>query len=408
MIRKLKTRFVILAMVTLWALLLLVISGLNSLNYLSLLKEADLNIDMIMIEREGQTWFQQYPESLRSRPNRREEIPFEARYFIIYLDENDEITGCDVDRMFMLSEEDALEYGRFYLNQGKEAGLVDWYRYRRIDTYDGSAVVFLDCGRKIDIFLTFMHIGIAMLFLGLGIGFLVIFFLSGRIVRPVAESHTKQKQFITDAGHEIKTPLTIINANLDLLEMDLGENECIEDIRQQTGRLRSLTNDLVLLSRMEEGGNTMEKIDFPLSDVVADAAKAFRAPLSQRDCELLIEIEPMLSMHGNSKALEQLTSILLDNAVKYSAPGAVCCRLERQGKSIVLSVSNPSFERLSEEQLSHLFDRFYRSDSSRNSETGGHGIGLSVALAIVTAHGGSIKAVNTEDMIFRITAQFPV
>ena len=153
------------------------------------------------------------------------------------------------------------------------------------------------------------------------ISFFIILFFSGKIVRPVAESHEKQKRFITDAGHEIKTPLTIIKADVDILEMELGENEWLSDIQKQANRLTSLTNDLVYLSRMEETNNSIQMIEFPLSDVVSETASSFQA-LAQTQGKLFqCNIQPMISFTGNEKALQQLTNILLDNALKYSPTG---------------------------------------------------------------------------------------
>lgn len=237
---------------------------------------------------------------------------------------------------------------------------------------------------------------------------ILLLLLSKRIVRPVAESYEKQKQFITDAGHELKTPLTIIGADADLAEMECGENQWIQDIRRQTQRLTELTQDLIYLSRMEEEGLSLQSIDFPLSDVAEEMAHSF-LPLAQNQGKRLeIAVQPMLSFRGDEKSIRQLCSILLDNALKYSPQeGELLFRLEKQGKNILLSVSNTTSQPIKKEELCHLFDRFYRTDPSRNSQTGGYGLGLSIARSIVTAHKGKIRAESPQESVLTIQVTLP-
>lgn len=248
-----------------------------------------------------------------------------------------------------------------------------------------------------------------MVLVGFAIVFFVVSFCAGRITKPISESYEKQKQFITDAGHEIKTPLTIIIANVDVLEMDIGKNECLEDMKRQAKRLTALTNDLVYLARMEEAENTLPMIEFPASEVVSEAAMPFQALAQAQEKEFICDIQPMLSMRGNNKAISQLVSILMGNAFKYSpAGGTVSLKLAKQGKSLSLTVYNTTQTEVNEQDLHHVFDRFYRSERSRNSETGGHGIGLSIAKAIVTAHGGKIHASTEDGKSFLVTVVLPI
>ena len=232
--------------------------------------------------------------------------------------------------------------------------------------------------------------------------------MANRIVRPIAESYEKQKRFITDAGHEIKTPLTVIAANVDLLEADIGENECLSDIREETARLSSLTGDLVSLSRMEEAEGAILKTDFPISDLITEETNTFRAPITAQKKNFSVQVSPNLTMNGSPGAIRQLISILLDNALKYSPEGGgIALSLTASKKELFLTVSNTTKEVMREEELPRLFDRFYRTDTSRNSETGGHGIGLSIARAITDAHGGRISASVKNEYEFTVTAIFP-
>ena len=232
--------------------------------------------------------------------------------------------------------------------------------------------------------------------------------LSSRIVKPFSDNYEKQKRFITDAGHELKTPLTIINADAEVLEMDFGENEWLKDIQGQTERLADLTNALVLLSRMEEGWNKEMEIDFPLSDIVEEVIHTFQAPARIQEKTLTSVIAPMISMKGDERAIRSLVTILLDNAMKYSdEKGRVTVTLEKQGKRIRLSVCNTT-EHITKEQTAHLFDRFYRTDDSRNSRTGGYGLGLSIAAATAASHRGKITAVTEDEKSLLVTVVFPL
>ena len=208
----------------------------------------------------------------------------------------------------------------------------------------------------------------------------------------LAESLEKQKQFVTNAGHEIKTPITIIDADLEILRMETGDNEWVQDIRAQTARLAALTNDLICLSRMEEEEVQAKRIEFPFSDAVRETAESFQALARTRGRTLRIHVEPMLSYVGEEKSLCQLTEILLDNAIKYSREGdEVRLTLEKQGRLIRLAVDN-GVQNLPKDVVDNMFDRFYRGDRARASEGGGYGIGLSIAQAIVSAHRGKISA----------------
>jgi len=407
MIRKLKRKFVLLSMTSLLVLLAVIVAGMNLLNYRSVVEEADAILS-VLSQNKGM-----FPDSA-GRPDRKSpprfspETPYESRFFSVFYDETGRAVNADVRKIASISQEDAVSLADGVLEKDRLTGFAGSYRYMVDSAPGGTRVTFLDCGRRLDAFRQFLISSVFMSALGFGAVFTVILILSGRIIRPIAEAYEKQKRFITDAGHEIKTPLTIINANVDILELELGgENESLADIKGQTQRLKSLTEDLVMLSRMEEAEDKLLKIEFPVSDVVLEAAGKFRALAESENKELICEIEPMLTLNGNDKSIRQLVSIFLDNALKYSPEGSkIKLTLARQGRTIRLSVSNAVNFDLDPAQLERVFDRFYRTDSSRNSETGGHGIGLSVAKAIVTAHGGKIAAAVEGEKTFVVSALF--
>ena len=273
----------------------------------------------------------------------------------------------------------------------------------------GTRVIFLDCGRSLSSFRSTLLASLGLSALGLLAVLVLLLILSRRIVRPVAESYERQKKFITDAGHELKTPMTIISADVDLAETDCGENQWLADIRRQAQRLTGLTNDLIYLSRMEEEQPKLQYIEFPLSDVVEEMAMPFQAPAKSQGKEPSLHIQPMLSCTGDEKAIRQLLSILLDNALKYSpAGGKLELRLQKQGRNLLLTVFNTTSQPVERDKLPHLFDRFYRSDQSRNSQTGGYGLGLSIARSIVQAHKGKIRAESPDGNSLLVIISLPV
>ncbi len=408
MIKKLKIKFIILSMTSLFVLLTVIVAGMNIINYSAVVNEAD-EILSLLTQNKGA-----FPNLADNNKNRlphgmSPELPYESRYFSALLDHSGDIIYTETSKIASIDSTSAVEYAHAATNKNTEKGFIGNFRFISYIEGQNSRIIFLDCGRKLNTFYNFFYASCGMAIAGLIIISFVIIFFSGKILRPIAESYEKQKRFITDAGHEIKTPLTIINANADVLEMDLGTNEYLEDIQLQTKRLTSLTNDLVLLARMEEAEDSMQMIDFPISEVIADTALPFKTLAQTQGKDFICNIQPLLSMNGNDKSIRQLISILMDNALKYSPEGGkIALDFFKQSKTLCLTIFNTADTEISHENLNHVFDRFYRTDLSRNSETGGHGIGLSVAKAIVTAHGGKIQATSQDGRSFQITVTLPI
>ena len=384
----------------------------------------------------------------RGKPFSSRDEAEETRFFSVLLTAEESVVRANTDRIYAVDDSAAAGYAKKALEAGGESGWVDEYRYAVTDEGTMTRITFLDCSTSLAQFRQFLRASIIMSLAGLLIIFGFICYFAGRIVKPVAESYDKQKRFITDAGHEIKTPLAIIKANIDVMRMDLEDieaagktiaagdgtrdpqpdsagaeatenagniseytaslSESLGDIDSQVDRLTSLTNDLVYLSRMEEAGNALTMTEIPVSDIVAETADSFEALAAERKKTLSIDVAPMLTMQGSIKEIEKLVSILTENALKYSPEGdEVKVSLRKEGKTVVLEVRNKAVDPLSDEDLAHVFDRFYRSDKSRNSASGGHGIGLSMASAIVTAHGGKIRARSGDGSEFIVTATMP-
>ena len=268
------------------------------------------------------------------------------------------------------------------------------YRYRVTKTGDGTKYVFLDCRREISNFQTVLITTVSVSGLGLAAVFVLVVIFSRMVFRPVEESIQKQKRFITDASHELKTPLTIIDANTEVMEMESGESQWTKSTRKQIQRLTGLVQQLVTLSRLDEEKGLQDIAEFDLSEAVAESVQPYGALAQTKEKHLTLNIEGGLMYTGDEKSIRQLSGILMDNAVKYSSEkGNIALTLKKKGKKILLEVYNDA-DGLPQGKLDVLFERFYRLDSSRNSGTGGSGIGLSVAKAIVQAHKGKITAEN--------------
>ena len=214
---------------------------------------------------------------------------------------------------------------------------------------------------------------------------------------------------LRQAGNLVPVLMLTAKSEVDdkVLGLDLGENEWINDIQEQSRRLAALTNDLILLSRLEEDNTQMQLLDFPISDVAEEVAHSFQALAITQKKEFSVSIQPMLTLCGDEKMIRQLLMILLDNALKYAQTGGrISLTLEKAGKALNLSVFNTT-EHIEKAQLPCLFDRFYRTDRSRNSQTGGHGLGLSIAAAITAAHKGKITASTEDEKSLRIQVSLP-
>ena len=401
MLQRLRIKFVALSMGLLLLVLALIMALVNLLNYHTVCTDADRLL--AMLSDNGGSFSENPDPHQKMSP----ELPYESRYFSVQFDASGNVTLTDTGKIKAIDTSKAISYATLVVNSGKAQGFLSSYRYLVKEQETGSIVVFLDCTRSLSSARSFLAISITISAVGYLLVGILLFLLSSRVVKPIAESYEKQRRFITDASHDLKTPITIIDADASVLEMDLGENEWLMDIQKQTRRLADLTNDLVLLSRMEETDRALAMIEFPLSDLVSETASPYEALAISKGKSLVLDIAPMISYTGNEEALRKLLSLLLDNAMTYSLEqGTIRLSLKQEEHAVMLTVSNPC-ETISDSDVRHLFDRFYRTDQSRNSATGGHGIGLSVAKAIVLAHHGTITASTPDGQSLTFTIRLP-
>lgn len=414
MINRLRNRFIRIATLSVAAVMLLLTAILNTANFIS--TDRDLRNTLTLIyenegtiptaSRSGQT----PPErdappadapAMKDRPSGpfTEETPYSTRYFVLrYLDDGT-LTMADLDKIAAVTEADTDEYLAAAVSSGAGYGYYGQYRFFVAHTGDDrNMAIFLDsyqAFRSMRLILIWSLIADAACTL---LVLLLVVLLSRRAIDPVVRSAERQKQFITDASHELKTPITVITTSLKVLEMDVGKQKWIDKALGQTEKLTGLVNSLVTLSRMDEEESPLRMADFPVSDTVRETAESFRDFAQEKGHDLELSVTPELTYCGDEYAIRQLVSILLDNAIKYALPGTqVSLSLEKRRRGVALQTTNRC-DISQPIDTARLFDRFYRADPSR-STTGGFGIGLSIARSIAEGHRGHISARLDGDQI---------
>jgi len=396
MIYRLQKRFILISTVAVLTVVALVFGVILVLNISSMNRNMDMLADRVS---EGGGRFPgsfDEPPSFDKIPPRNEpnfefitpETPFSTRHFTVFFDTQGAIIRTNTESIYSITEEVAVTYAERVMDGGKERGWISNYRYKVFSTDMGTGVVFVDGSMSRSSLMQSVTIAGFVLLGCAALVLILIFLLSKKAVKPIAESYEKQKQFITDANHELKTPLTLILANLDIAEIELGQNEWLDDIRSEGHRMTELVNQLVALSRMDEDGHKMNVIEVSFGELVADTVAEFEPLARARGKALAAEVDRKITCLGDEALLHRLVGILLDNAIKYCDQGGEIGVNLYRGRKIVLTVEN-TYAAVGEIELQKLFDRFYRADKARKY-TGGYGVGLSMAKAIVEKHKGEI------------------
>lgn len=319
-----------------------------------------------------------------------EETRFSTRFFTVRYDRTGDIISEDIENIASITGETAREYALEAVGTGSVRGWVGGYRFKVYDTSKGQAIIFVDGNMNRSVTnMLLITAGFVLILSSIVILTLIIIF-SKRAVKPVAESYEKQKQFITDANHELKTPLTLILTNLDIVEEEVGKNEWLDDIRAAGERMNELVKQLVTLTRMDEDRTDMGRENFSLSDAIADTVSEFQMLSEERGKPIKAAVQPGVGYCGDEAGIRHVVSILLDNALKYCDPGGEICISLTEKHCPVICVEN-TCNMVDTMELDKLFDRFYRADLSRKF-TGSFGIGLSIAKAVVQKHQGEISA----------------
>ncbi len=305
----------------------------------------------------------------------------------------------------LIADQDALQSKVIEaLGKGKSSGFIGSYRFLKVETDVGNLILFLNCQRELDSYESFVKNSV-LISIGVILSVLVLIILiSKKVIAPIQETYLKQKQFITGASHELKTPLAIISSNADVLEMMNGDSKWTTNIHNQVDRLTSLVNSLVVFSRMEEK-DTVERTSFDLAETLKSRIEDFDELANFQKKYIVTDIDENLNYYGEKDSIIQLMDILLENAIKYAPEDSdILVKLNKNRKYATLKVSNKA--NVVKGDLSKVFDRFYRLDESRNSAIKGYGIGLSMAQLIAEKHKETIQAYAPEDGVFKIEVRF--
>jgi len=341
-----------------------------------------------------------FGENLPFRPDMIDkEASFTTRFFTVKFASDGTAISADIRSVSGVTSDEATEYAKEVINGRNERGWKNDFRYKKYDTGNGTAVVFINGSSEKRTNQGFLFIA-ATVFAASGVFIiLLIILLSKKAVKPTIEGYEKQKQFITDASHELKTPLTLVRTNLDIIEAENGASEWLSDVREETEIMTELVNRLVTLARMDEEQNKLTAVPFNLSDVAAETVSVFSFAIEKNRKSLFVNISSSVVYNGDEALIRQLISILMDNAVKYCDENGNIRVSLYGGKHPVLTIDN-TYSAVGSIDLTRLFDRFYRADKARTYGSG-FGIGLSIAKSIVEKHHGGITVLNPRPGIIR-------
>ncbi len=312
----------------------------------------------------------------------------DARYFRVSFNPVDKTFETDLTHTSLVTQSIAMEYAKEVIDANSSSGYAEYYRYLVHHGKDGVRITFLSQYEAMEAFRNHAETLILVSVGGIAVMAIFLTILSAKVVSPLVKNHQRQKEFITSASHELKTPLTVICADAQLLESEIGGNEWLSDIIKQTTNMTEMTNKLVYLARAEEQDNHFVKIKFPVSDVAKDVAEPYRSVAQNNGKNYTLDIQEGLSYCGDEKAIHELMAALLDNAFKYSTDGgSVSASLATEGKGIRFTVKN-TVTGIDPKQVELFTQRFYRNDTSDKIK--GFGIGLSFAQVVAEAHKGKL------------------
>lgn len=410
MFRRLKAKFIAITSVAILLVIMMVLGVVNIGTTLDVYNEVAGIIDII-IENDGV-----FPGFDQQNPVVKDNTVFSItpeteyilRYFSVLISDNN-IEYINTTHVAAVSEEEAISLSRQAYHADAVNRLTIHYNGRiymyKIAVYDDDTdiLVFLDVTDRLSSVTELIKFSLIVGLLSMLLFVLIVSLFSQKAIKPMIDNMERQREFVTNAGHELKTPIAIISANTEVLEMMNGKNEWTDSIMSQVKRLSGLVNNLLRLARMEESADiVLENVDF--SKEAKDVAESMRPVIENADKTLTVSIEEGVIVQAEASNLHELVNILVDNAAKYCDDhGSIRVELYKKGKNAILNVSN-DYENADKTDTKRFFERFYREDESHNSGKQGYGIGLSMAEQIVKMFGGKISAATKgKEITFTVT-----
>ena len=404
MFKSLRRKFVATSVASVAVVIILMASTLNFINYYKMGQRVDDSLYEASKSSALVTIFSDGEEDMIVTKNTASKTPNNNGFSIAKIDENKNVIRSYRDDVLIKGKDDLQKLVTGAVNESSTSGYVGTYRYLKVNNDAGNLVLLLNTQRDLDSFHAFMRNSIIVSLIVILSVFILLVLISKKVISPIQQSYQKQKQFITDASHELKTPLAIIRSNTDVLELENGDSKWTKNIQNQVDRLTSLVNSLVVFSRMEEK-DTIEKVKFNLSESLHARIDDFEELASFQKKHFNADIDNNIYYRGEQQAIVQLMDILLENAIKYATKETnINVTLKKNKKYATIRISNKA--NVKKGDLRKVFDRFYRLDESRNSTIKGYGIGLSMAKLITEKHKEVIKAYAPEDGIFNIEMRF--
>lgn len=404
MTRTLKKRFIMFTMTAVSCLLLFIVLAINGLNGIMLERRSDMVLRTLM-DADGAFHKMDFRRPPPFSPPLDMDRMRASRFFIVKTGADGTVSDINMEQISSVDAETARRYAEKVLRSGDTSGQVEGYKFAIKATGEDRLIFFMDNSEQTESFFTVLMLSCViaalcwLVLLGIVIG------LSGRVLRPVIEGMEKQKQFITNAGHEMKTPLAIIQSNNDAMALICGENKYNIHIRNQTRRLNVLMSNLLTLAKLDEG-LPMPLQPVSIKELANELLGVYQEQAQRRNVSFEAAVQD-ITAQTNADSLRQLLTILLDNAVKYTTEnGRIVFSIQKEGKRIRVVEEN-TCDKAAEPDPEKLFDRFYRGDAARTQreDLSGYGIGLSAARAICENFGGTLTAKYTADGI-RFTAEF--
>lgn len=406
MMRTLRKKFILFAMSAVTVLLFVLVGAINGLSWIMLDSQTDYILDNL-VHSDGMREQMHFHEQPPFLPRLNMDTMQSARFFTVDLDKDGNIVRTDTERISSVNDESARALAKEVTAKNKVSGKKDSYKFKVIDTENGKKIFFIDMSWAISMMLTVIVTSCCIALICWLISFSFVALLSKKVVRPIIANMEKQKQFITNAGHELKTPLTIIQTNNDAMALINGENKYTQNIRTQTRRLGTLMSNLLTLSKLDEDVKlATEQIN--ISELISDFIPTYAEAAEEKDITFSSDIAPDICITANRDMFLQFISSIFDNALKYTNEGGqIRVSLAALGHKVQLVEEN-TCSPLPSCEPERLFERFYRGDSARTQSItpSGYGIGLSAARTICESLGGSLHAEYIAEDTIRFTAEF--